>query len=449
MKSILFIFNRYFYFALISLLIQQSIVASSTYFVSEVAKKVALGEEVYLSLLLFIFSLIIVYFPASIASFFLEKSKIIAVRTYIDHFFERYFNQFSQTYHKEEISAVVASESFSIMSNGTYFLFDVVSILLNVLTNVIVLSIVLEGNIIGYYLLGICFSCGVVLFTKSRISQASDHAQTSTNRYKGVLLSFWDNICLGNMYNRQRFITVLNQHYHHYLKTHLTSVLTNNIATNLGMIVMIIPIAYYTLDFFQQNRSDGAILAVLVATLPRQIMMVQYAYEAIHQSIDFLGLSARFTLLDDYLTKKLSDENTFLTRIQMDKITLISTEKNQPDLTALLANHFPNHGRMTIRGSNGVGKSSLLQYLKQKNGESIFYLPANSMLFFDSTMNKTLSTGEKIHCALLELLNNDEGINVVLLDEWDANLDSQTMMKIDHLINTFSQGKLVIEVRHR
>lgn len=109
MKSILFIFNRYFYFALISLLIQQSIVASSTYFVSEVAKKVALGEEVYLSLLLFIFSLIIVYFPASIASFFLEKSKIIAVRTYIDHFFERYFNQFSQTNHKEEISAVIAS----------------------------------------------------------------------------------------------------------------------------------------------------------------------------------------------------------------------------------------------------------------------------------------------------------------------------------------------------
>lgn len=270
MKSFLSIFNRYFYFSLISLFIQQSIVASSTYFVSELAQNIALGEEISLGLMLFIFSLIIVYIPSSIAAFFLEKAKIQAVKIYLDRFFERYFNQFTHARQKDEISAVVTSESFAIIGSGSYFLFDMISIFLNVLTNLVVLSVVLSREIMGYYLLGFFLSCLIVFFTHKIILKTADKAQISTNRYKGVLLSFWDNICLGNQYNRQVFMRVLNHHYFHYLKTNLNSILANSLATNLGMIVMIIPIACYTFDFFQQNRANGAILAVLVATLPRQ-----------------------------------------------------------------------------------------------------------------------------------------------------------------------------------
>ncbi len=39
--------------------------------------------------------------------------------------------------------------------------------------------------------------------------------------------------------------------------------------------------------------------------------------------------------------------------------------------------------------------------------------------------------------------------DIILLDEWDANLDKNKMILIDQLIDDISSRKVVIEVRHR
>ena len=68
-------------------------------------------------------------------------------------------------------------------------------------------------------------------------------------------------------------------------------------------------------------------------------------------------------------------------------------------------------------------------------------------LNFSSETNK-YSTGESLRKRLLEILDKVD-VDVLLLDEWDANLDSENSEILSNLIDELSLKKCVIEVRHR
>ncbi|TNG95028.1 hypothetical protein FHQ28_03015 [Pasteurellaceae bacterium USgator11] len=66
------LFNRTFKLALLLLLIQQVIIASSTYWIAISAERIATQQPYFLYLSLFIVSLIIVYIPSVISISLLE-----------------------------------------------------------------------------------------------------------------------------------------------------------------------------------------------------------------------------------------------------------------------------------------------------------------------------------------------------------------------------------------
>jgi ABC-type transport system involved in cytochrome bd biosynthesis fused ATPase/permease subunit len=104
-------------------------------------------------------------------------------------------------------------------------------------------------------------------------------------------------------------------------------------------------------------------------------------------------------------------------------------------------------GRVTIRGENGCGKSTALLLVKNALSNKAFFLPTHNHLSFHSETNK-YSTGESLRNRLLEILEKVDA-EVLLLDEWDANLDSENQEKLNSLIDELAATKCVIEVRHR
>lgn len=48
----------------------------------------------------------------------------------------------------------------------------------------------------------------------------------------------------------------------------------------------------------------------------------------------------------------------------------------------------------------------------------------------------------------MEIRNNKSDVDVIILDEWDANLDNINKNYLDELINELAMEKLVVEVRH-
>lgn len=65
--------------------------------------------------------------------------------------------------------------------------------------------------------------------------------------------------------------------------------------------------------------------------------------------------------------------------------------------------------------------------------------------FFHQNHNK--STGQKLSSQLMQISNISD-VDVIILDEWDANLDGINKSHLDELINELARQRLVIEVRH-
>lgn len=69
-------------------------------------------------------------------------------------------------------------------------------------------------------------------------------------------------------------------------------------------------------------------------------------------------------------------------------------------------------------------------------------------LAFHKELDHDYSTGQ----TQLEHLRNsfsNSRVSIILLDEWDANLDEYNISIINNLIEHYSKDKLIIEVRHR
>ena len=89
----------------------------------------------------------------------------------------------------------------------------------------------------------------------------------------------------------------------------------------------------------------------------------------------------------------------------------------------------------------------MLLQLKENLKESAYYLPANSDLFFDNAMENNFSSGER-QVNALHNLRTLKGVQYLLLDEWDANLDNNNKQLLSTLLDKLSLSYCILEVRH-
>ena len=116
------------------------------------------------------------------------------------------------------------------------------------------------------------------------------------------------------------------------------------------------------------------------------------------------------------------------------------------EIFALIEN--TQKGRLTIRGGNGSGKSTFLNEVKESTKRNCLLIPAHSDLIFENTFCRPLSSGEKM-IAILSETAAFANKAVVLLDEWDANLDSSKIQELNIWIEKLAADQLVVEIRHR
>ena len=450
------IVNRSLKIALVFALIQQILVALSTYFIAMLAQRVAEGDATAFNgimhsnawwyLLGFVVCLIVVYVPAYFASVFLQRAKFDALFAYTaqvdSHFYGKsvLFNDPN----KDTFTALVSQESKLSLDDSLDFLFDFVSLGLNITLNLLVLVTVIDTALLWAYLFGSVLALLVVRLGKSTLSGYAHTAQTHRIALLSTLSNLWDNAVLGNRYNHTHFSK--KQHAaHHLAKTaDIKSVAMNHLFANLGMLSLMLPVLGLIVFLFIQ-QPNPAQLALLVATLPRQIQMLQMAYSLIGHLSQIAMVKARLTGLMALFDNKLPTPDYLDKYIDPHAITIAQTGQSLADFNL---NHLPKTGLLTLTGDNGTGKSCFLLKLKQLLGEKAYYLPVQHHLAFAQSL-QTLSTGQKLIHALNELIEHSTAIEVLLLDEWDANLDSTNRNQLAMLIQSLTTQCLVIEIRHR
>jgi ABC-type bacteriocin/lantibiotic exporter with double-glycine peptidase domain len=268
-----------------------------------------------------------------------------------------------------------------------------------------------------------------------------------------TLGSGWDTILIGNIWNIGIWKNYFAKKAVASGKNQRRLILNIDIIATLTLMISAFPILIVLFMTFQNALGDMQLLAMLVATTPRQVTTIQYLSDAISLFVNLNDKVRRTKQLSAHLN--FDKENVNKGQIKWGAIFISSknygaTPVYSFDEIVTDTNDF-KPGRYTITGSNGTGKTTLLADIKTKLRGNAYILPTHSkIIFLNDTELGEFSSGEKMAANLHEIADNvcTTEMSVILLDEWNANLDNENIKKLSKIIDDISINNCVIEVIH-
>jgi ABC-type transport system involved in cytochrome bd biosynthesis fused ATPase/permease subunit len=339
----------------------------------------------------------------------------------------------------------LTSESRQTLSAVTQFIHRLTGSGLNVLFNIAVISILIDRRFALAYAISSVCSAILYKFMLRQQTELATHAQTTRVDLTRTLLSVWDNVVLGNRYNLRLWKKTADQDFDQASASAIRLSDFNQVMSVSIALVTLLPSVAVVILSALAHQTDRVALAALVVTLPRLFMILNYTYEVLVLGSEWNEHKAKISGVVAALKPGRQD---LLSRIQWSKIRLERDGQSIiPKDWAHVIAFLSEKGRVTIRGENGAGKSSLLVSLKDHAGEDGFYLPAHHGLSFVSTARAQASTGQTLRMNLTEIATSVEA-NLILLDEWSANLDAESQKTLSRLVDQVASKKCVVEVIH-
>ena len=429
--------------ALLFLLIQQIIVASSTFFIARLAQSLTEDTISILYMVLFAVSLVAVYVPAYFCVTNTERAKYDAHKLYNDNFHTVFLGKTHLLFSDElqsTATTTLAQESNYTLETVIDSIFDISALVLNVLFNVLVIAWFLDGTLLLGYAVGIIFASMFVHFRRHALKMAAKTDQQSRLSLTAKLFDSWDNVVIFNKHNYTLYNNMVQKSFAIAKNNSVKSTSIQHINSSLGMIILMLPVFVVTAFIFNKNWHDAATMAVLIATLPRQIQLLQMCYALVSY---YTSIGVIKTMLDGILEVLKPTTVDLDTYIQANQMWVKQTGK------VFDSTQLPKQGRITLIGNNGVGKSCMLLKLKEHYQEQAYYLPAKHNLYFNYKTDKAHkgSTGQQLIKQIQEIREDDQS-RIVMLDEWDAHLDRENTQIIDQYLDKLAQTRLVVDVRH-
>ncbi len=446
------IFNQAVLIAIVFLIVQQLIVASSTMWITRLIGSIQLGSFSFLWLGLYLGSLFLPYFPGAAALIEMAKAKVRAQVSFVNRFAEVYAGnvlEWSQASQHTKKTSTLTGEAPRAMDAYLDYVYHLASSGLNVAFNLLALAVVIESLLLVSYGIGLGISFLILKLQKKRKKILALRSQQGRIHWIGMLLKAWDHVLLNNRYNFHIWKDRTEKRGERFkwsaikLEGYSQAVAISMAFALLIPSFLLVGILAYT------RRTDLVWLAMLVVILPRLFQVLAYSYEMLFVLADFPMQQGRLgtvlKLVDPSNSVDIDKTLSALEkRIHWHHISTTFGSEDQDAYAFMSA--LPAQGRITLKGENGSGKTSLLLLLKQKYGEKAFYLPAKHDLLFYFSKDK-LSTGQYARKLLEELIGSVEA-PILLLDEWDANLDAENAKKTSDVIAQLAVQKCVIESRH-
>lgn len=435
LKSI-FLRNKNAYYCLFFLVIQQLIVASSTLWIIRLSRDIIEGTDFSNNLALYLASLILPYLPAAIMSILLVRWEQSALKDYIYEFIsknQQNVNLWSDKTKREKFISLVNHEGPQTINKAVNYYFGLTSAGLNTVLNVLIIAFLVDYLFVASYVFSIVLSFVLIKMQNGLHTTLVKKAQESRINLGKSFQSSWDNVVLGNTHNFKFWQLNLDSRVQEAIKDNVAaSSFRELISIGISLVTFLPSLALAGYGMYRQG-DNPVMLAAFLVILPRLFLILSYTYNLLYLVTQFDSIKAQIVTIFDF-NSKIFDLNA---RINLDSIQI-----NGGNLTQI-----PRAGRITIRGKNGSGKSSLLLELKRIHKENAFYLPSLNHLNF-SFEEDARSTGELLKDQLKEIYR-DVKAKIILLDEWDANLDSRNQKELSLLIDQIALEKSVVEVRHR
>jgi len=458
-KLIKILFSKDILWSFLFLIIFSIISSSSNIWLSNLGSSITNGviDLIYYYFTLFTASLFLANIPEAISRYYLARSKLNAIQNYTQEFTESHKNTVTSTFDtkvREEKEAWLNGEADKTLDETFTVIHNSISMTLSSVFNMATLAIAIDSKLVIGYLISFVSIPLLLKYMNGPIKTLSLQSQKDRNSLRQVFLSSWENISIGNNYNfkvwNQEFLGRLNILRKSYGRFTLLFSLSNSATT----FVIMSPVIFNIFWLINTNINDPVKLTVIAATFYKQIGTLFNIHTLFTNTIDWTSncyprLCALVESIKSPLPRTHIENNIKLNEITFTIDKRDYTIDSIKEILQMI--NTKETGRITIKGSNGSGKSTLLCLLKEILDDKAFYLPASSMLVFEDTKKANLSSGQKVKRQLNELLGVllNQPDKIVLLDEWDANLDQSSAQDISNQIDQLSKTNLIFEVRHK
>jgi ABC-type bacteriocin/lantibiotic exporter with double-glycine peptidase domain len=383
---------------------------------------------------------------------------------------------------RETTEPFLTSETYRVGFELTYGLQFYLRLLFNLILNGLVLGAAIDLSLSFAFGLALAVLTLLQWLLRNPLAAAYFRSQQMTNRMTARTYNAWDNIFSGNRYNFAIWQRDFRRRVDSALLAQIKAILAREGWSAISGVIALIIVLYATARVVIADASNTALLIGLAATLPRQIEMTADMHQLTAGFNDMLALWTRIKGICAHM-RPLPDP-AFNQRMTLERMTLLEgdVEKRFSSL-AEAAQYIRSRptGLISIRGDNGVGKSTLLIVLKESLRDQAYYWPSHDRLSFDfntETPNPVASarimassepdeepgeaeeigarapgrqgysSGERQIKVLREIAERTD-CRVYLLDEWDANLDAVNRARAQAIVDNLAQRSLVVEISHR
>ncbi len=470
-----FLLGTPFYWMLIFLIIEAGLAAATTALIIQASQDVANQDFLISDFAWIVAAQSASYIVGATSWIFAERAGFGAYGRYMLSFAKH--NRYAPALlgdraQREHVEPFLTNETYHILFELIYELEADLKLFFGLIFNTIVLGYAIDAGLPIVYALVFAALLALQWFIRKPVAATYLAQQRETNRMTAHTYTAWDNITAGNRYNYRLWHAGFKERLRNALVAQIRAIMTREgIATLSGIFALVVVFSYLAW-VAGRNIGDSALLIALAATLPRQIELSYHMHGLASGWNDLLAVWTRIGGAVDAMRP--APDALFDQRIRFEGVSLASNGVTLPCAnidTALSQVTTQTKGRILVRGSNGMGKSSLLVALKARLGTQAFYWPTSDKLSFEflkgteaeeeaseehdsptasqSRPNSSgFSSGEKQLCSLQEISMRTNA-KVYLLDEWDANLDSKNRALAEQIVAGLAARAVVVEISHR
>lgn len=442
--------SKYAAWTMVLLLAQQVIVASSTYWLACLAAAASAGQPIGAYGALYGFSLILPYLPGILSLVCISLWDLDLQKKFMDRFISRNQGQIALWRNHSERTrrtSLLSKEGPQALQESAMYFYEVLSTGLNILLNTVVVSFVIHPIFAVGYAVSLALCAALLWISRNKNESLAIEAQGSSVRFTGIMLRIWDNVLLANNFNLRQWLENADSSFAAARRDRLKSVNFTQAMSGVTTLIAMLPIAAAVIWFLTTHPSRSSATAAMLITIPRLFVVLTVTFRLLSLSFGWVSHIARVKALFDGVDKQIPSGADLHSQINFNKISAQTNggSTRAVDLSSL-EELLCRPGRHTIRGENGAGKTALLLKLKERLSSRAAYIPAHHDLDVGG-ITSAQSTGQRARSVLTEIFHNDPS-PVILLDEWDANLDAINRDKLSEQIDRESRGRCIVEVIH-
>jgi ABC-type multidrug transport system fused ATPase/permease subunit len=391
-------------------------------------------------------------YPLSYAAYMLLVFwKTGARRAFYENAFAQTAGRVAQAANRDgekKFGALISANGQEIVSDSVDFVHAVAGLLFSSVLSVALISTFVMGEFAAAYGVTVALSALLIWRLGKWPANTATFFEKAYNQFIAALPEGWLANTLGESMVMSRFLRLFGRRWSLYRRAALSAMNANQGFNLLQAVCIWVPTTAVIL-WRSPSMSTTEVIALAVV-MPQLVQTLLEVSHLLQNVTWYLSIRGRVSWLNEALVEEKADlgqrfDAGLLRFSQMrehawDDVPMAGFD----DIVSLTR----EPGRYAIAGPNGSGKTSLLLHLKELLKERAFYLPAQSFLF--PAVKTGLSTGQRKLRDLRSALDAARGrVSVILLDEWDANLDPANRERISAEIDELARRHAVVEVSHR